>query len=155
MRCAHAVTATDPPLVLLARAHVCVCVCLCVCVCAANCLDCERLLSLAFDQFSFLRSFPRARVESLRRKHYARLLAAEEAYDRDYPTRQSGRDSKGNSSPAEIHTPPVLPPVLPLDADDEEDSSDAEGADDEPPASGEYDVVSLDDLTSPARSFWL
>ena len=34
----------------------------------ANCLDCERLLSLAFDRVSFLRSFPRARVESLRRK---------------------------------------------------------------------------------------
>ena len=35
---------------------------------AANCLDCERLLSLAFDKFSFLRSFPQARVDTLRRK---------------------------------------------------------------------------------------
>ena len=43
----------------------------------AQCLDVERLLSVAFDKFSFLRSFPRSRIDALRRKHRARLRAAE------------------------------------------------------------------------------
>ena len=30
----------------------------------ARCLDCERLLSLAFDRFSFIRSFPRSRLDA-------------------------------------------------------------------------------------------
>ena len=43
----------------------------------AGCLDCERLMSLAFDRQSFLRSFPRGRIHALRRRHRARLLVAE------------------------------------------------------------------------------
>ena len=43
----------------------------------AHCLDVERLLSVAFDKFSFLRSFPRGRIDALRRKHRSRLLVAE------------------------------------------------------------------------------
>jgi hypothetical protein len=44
----------------------------------ARCLDVERLLSLAFDRGSFLRSFSRSRIHALRRKHRARLLLAEQ-----------------------------------------------------------------------------
>lgn len=45
----------------------------------AGCLDCERLISFAFDRHSFLRSFPRSRINALRRKHRARLLLSEQA----------------------------------------------------------------------------
>ena len=48
----------------------------------ASCFDCERLLTLAFDNFAFLRSFPRARIEALRRKHQAHFLATEESASR-------------------------------------------------------------------------
>ena len=122
---------------------------------AANCLDCERLLSLAFDKFSFLRSFPQARVEALRRKHHARLLAAEEAYEtRPSPPRSA--QAAGSASPVWASVEGIrlaCHPSLPVEADEEDNSSDEEGA--ENPDPGEYDVISFDDLVSPARSFWL
>ena len=58
----------------------------------ANCLDCERLIALAFHKKTFLRSFPRARIEALRRKHRSRLVAREES----------------NATP-----PPATPPAAP------------------------------------------
>ena len=92
-----------------------------------------------------MRSFPRARVEALRRKHHARLLAAE-----------------GPASPQHAGPGVGLGGGLKRDVDsremDEEDSSDAEGDEGDgewADANGEYDVVSLDDLETPARSFWL
>ena len=45
----------------------------------AQCVDCERLLATAFDRRAFLRSFPRSRIESLRRAHRARLMTEERA----------------------------------------------------------------------------
>lgn len=108
----------------------------------ANCLDCERLLSLAFDRLSFLRSFPRSRIEALRRRHRARLLAAE------------GARGDGGGTPI-VCTVAAAPESEALAADESSDESDddapdAIGADD-----GGYEHVSLDDLSAPTRSFWL
>ena len=137
----------------------------------ANCLDCERLIALAFHKKTFLRSFPRARIEALRRKHRSRLIAREES----------------NATP-----PPARPPAAPshsqpshslTSADEEaaafqareaaaareasfgldEDSSDEEKPGDEEFGDGEtagYDMVSFDEVfdddNEPVhRSFWL
>ena len=129
---------------------------------AANCLDCERLLSLAFDKFSFLRSFPQARVDTLRRKHHARLLAAEEAYEetRPSPSRAGSAQAGGGASPSRVPgdgssgAMRARHPSLPVEDLEEDNSSDEEGGEHEPDP-GEYDVISFDDLVTPARSFWL
>jgi len=55
----------------------------------AGCLDCERLMSLAFDSHGFLRSFPRSRMQALRRLHRARLLLAEQQSPKQLPPQPS------------------------------------------------------------------
>ena len=140
----------------------------------ANCLDCERLLSLAFDRVSFLRSFPRARVESLRRKHRARLLAAEAPSSPHHrpatkpppgtppsagsvasaPASSEGGGAAGGTPAATALLRETLMQMP------EEDSSDAEADDemDAEPDEHQFDVVSFDDLDereAAARDFWL
>lgn len=153
-----------------------------------NCLDCERLLSLAFDKLSLVRAFSRGRIEALRRKHRTRLLAAEglpmappmpPKAPVDSPQVENGPSQAtrsksmngarggamangvyGHRSAATEGVAAVaqhrgtdgssLPPV-------EDDSSDEEGDDDfgDGENASEYDVVSHDDVRSPARTFWL
>ena len=126
----------------------------------ANCLDCERLLSLAFDKISFLRSFPRARVEALRKQHLARLMMLEGDLempgdfggDMSAPTTPAVSSEHARATGAGAHVTAAHM------EDDEEDSSDVEeGADSPDSESGlGYDVVSFDDVhTAPTRDFWL
>jgi len=87
----------------------------------AGCFDCERLMTLAFDRYSFLRSFPRARVDALRRKHRARLLLAEgqstpprrlRASSADAPTPPRSPFSPNAPPPsAELPMPPLILPL--------------------------------------------
>ena len=87
----------------------------------AGCFDCERLMTLAFDRYSFLRSFPRARVDALRRKHRARLLLAEgqstpprrlRASSSDAPTPPRSPFSPNAPPPsAELPMPPLILPL--------------------------------------------
>ena len=120
--------------------------------CAANCLDCERLLSLAFDKISFLRSFPRARVETLRRKHRVRLEMAEGTTE--MPADFGGPNAAKTGSTAKS-TPAELTVVAAREAD-ADDSSDEEGGDGLDSESAQFDVVSFDDVhQSPTRDFWL
>ena len=133
---------------------------------AANCLDCERLLAISFDRLSFLRSFPRARIEALRRKHRARLKSAEASppRSRERSADLDDADACGTSEAGALPAPLLMAcePALLL----EEDSSDGDGDGDGDgeaallgDGGGEYDVVSsFDDVEASyerSRSFWL
>jgi hypothetical protein len=73
----------------------------------AGCFDCERLMTLAFDRYSFLRSFPRARVDALRRKHRVRLLLAE---GQSTPPRRLRASSSDAPTPPRSPFSPIAPP---------------------------------------------
>jgi hypothetical protein len=132
----------------------------------ANCLDCERLLSLAFDKLGFLRSFSNNRIEALRRKHRARLLALEAPPSPPRSPSRAAAPSAADSAPSYSDQPATMSSLsssevatsresllAPLEDDSSDEEADDELGDGEP--AGEYDVVSHDDVREPARSFWL
>ena len=121
----------------------------------AHCLDCDRLLLVAFDRISFLRSFPQSRIDALRRKHRARLTAAEvDSGWGDGPT----TDSAAITSP--LTDGVVVPPRPPLRDDprggDSSSEDDLEEESNGAPSGSGFDVVSaIDDTLRPVSSFWL
>ena len=135
----------------------------------ANCLDCERLLSLSFDRHSFLRSFPRARIDQLRRKHRARILAAEQgdganlsgakaAAEPPAAATRASTERRRRRRPNPAGAVPPSGTAAALDAtgnlaagSSSEDESDHGGGDDASDTGGGYDVVSFDDLSTLAR----
>jgi len=60
----------------------------------ARCLDCERLISFAFD-ISFIGSFPRQRVDALRQRHRAEVLAECGGVEPDSPSARSDEGGDG------------------------------------------------------------
>jgi len=147
----------------------------------ANCLDCERLLSLAFDRLSFLRSFPVSRVKALRRKHRSRLLAAEGLAAEGAssgssapppgpckapPGEGAGEGAGGGvgggvggdvGSPLVVAAVAVIDgsPLLPWERSSNLDDDSSDGGDDEygdGEAAGEYAIVSHDDLAALVRA---
>ena len=138
-------------------------------------------LSRFFDKYSFLRSFPRARIDQLRRKHRARILSAERgseaaeashgkwgaAADARAPATRPAPERRRRRRPGPTGAIPPSGTAAALGAENglvgDDDSSSDEGelmeADEGNDANGGYDVVSFDDArddqTKPARAFWL